>query len=127
MFQQYLTLCGAQVTGAGTAKAALAVLETHTVDDAVVDLRMPREDGGSFLTQLRASRTPSAHAAVLRSAGSVTINSTPRAALRVTVSSLLIWLRWSPRSRRCRADRNDDMRLGWLASRLDGDVVSRSR
>ena len=69
MFQQYLTLCGAQVTGAGSAKAALAVLESHTVDAAVVDLRMLREDGWSFLSQLRASRTASAHAAVFAISG----------------------------------------------------------
>jgi Response regulators consisting of a CheY-like receiver domain and a winged-helix DNA-binding domain len=69
MFQQYLTLCGAQVTGAGSAKAALAVLETHTVDAAVVDLRMPGEDGWAFLSQLRASRTASAHAAVFAISG----------------------------------------------------------
>jgi CheY-like chemotaxis protein len=69
MFQQYLSLCGAQVTGAGSANAALAVLETQTVDAAVVDLRMPREDGWSFLSQLRASRTRSAHAAVFAVSG----------------------------------------------------------
>ena len=69
MFQQYLTLCGAQVTGASSAKAALAMLETHTVDAAVIDLRMPNEDGWSFLSQLRASRTASAHAAVFAISG----------------------------------------------------------
>lgn len=69
MFQQYLSLCGAQVTGAGSAKAALAILETHTVDAAVVDLRMPREDGWWFLSQLRASPIASAHAAVFAMSG----------------------------------------------------------
>jgi len=69
MFEQYLTLFGAQVTGASSAKAALAMLETHTVDAAVVDLRMPGEDGWAFLSQLRASRTASVHAAVFAISG----------------------------------------------------------
>jgi two-component system, chemotaxis family, chemotaxis protein CheY len=69
MFQQYLTLCGAQVTGAGSAKAALAIAETHVLDAVVVDLWMPREDGWSFLSQLRASRTASADAAVYAISG----------------------------------------------------------
>ena len=69
MFEQYLTLFGAQVTGASRAKAALAMLETHTVDASVVDLRMPGEDGWAFLSQLRASRTASAHAAVFAISG----------------------------------------------------------
>jgi DNA-binding response OmpR family regulator len=69
MFQQYLTLCGAQVIGASSAKSALAMLENETVDAALVDLRMPREDGWSFLSQLRASRTASAQAAVFAISG----------------------------------------------------------
>ena len=69
MFEQYLALFGAQVTGACSAKEALAMLATQTVDVALVDLRMPREDGWSFVSQLRASRTASAHAPVFAISG----------------------------------------------------------
>ena len=69
MFQQYLTLCGAQVIGASSAKSALAILETHVVDAVVADLRMPREDGWWLLRQLRASQTPSAYAPVYAVSG----------------------------------------------------------
>jgi DNA-binding response OmpR family regulator len=70
MFQQYLTAAGAKVVGAGSAKAGLSVIEEHGIDAAVVDLRMPREDGWWFLRELRASRTASAQAAVFAISGS---------------------------------------------------------
>jgi len=60
IFQQYLSASGAKVIGAGSAKSALAVIEKHILDAAVVDLRMPNEDGWWFLRQLRASWTSSA-------------------------------------------------------------------
>jgi CheY-like chemotaxis protein len=66
---EYLTAYGASALGAGSAKAGLAIAESHVLDAAVVDLRMPREDGWSFLSQLRASPTPSAHAAVFAISG----------------------------------------------------------
>src|SRR5437867_30275 len=69
MFAEYLTACGATVVGAGSAKAALALTETHVLDAAVVDLRMPGEDGRWFLRELRASRTPSANAPVFAVTG----------------------------------------------------------
>jgi len=55
MLQQYLEATGATVFGAGSAKAGLALAETHALDAALVDLRMPREDGWWLLSQLRAS------------------------------------------------------------------------
>jgi DNA-binding response OmpR family regulator len=69
MLQQYLTLCGAEVIGAGSAKSALAILEPYLLDAAVVDLRMPREDGWWFLRQLRVSLTSSAQAPVFAMSG----------------------------------------------------------
>ena len=69
MFQQYLTALGAVVLGAGTANAGLALAETHTFDAALVDLRMPGEDGWWFLRALRASRTASANAPVYAATG----------------------------------------------------------
>jgi len=60
MFQQFLTASGAKVIGTSSAKSALAVIEDHALDAAVVDLRMPHEDGWWFLRQLRTSRTSSA-------------------------------------------------------------------
>jgi CheY-like chemotaxis protein len=69
MLQQYLTLCGAQVIGAGGAKSALAILETHVLDAVLVDLLMPREDGWWLLRQLRASQSASAHAPVYAISG----------------------------------------------------------
>lgn len=56
MFEEYLTVSGAKVIEVGSAQAPLAVIEDHVFDAAVVDLRMPYEDGWSFLRQLRASR-----------------------------------------------------------------------
>ena len=69
MLQQYLTLCGAEVIGAGSAKSALAILEPYVLDAAVVDLHMPREDGWWFLRQLRVSLTLSAQAPVYAFSG----------------------------------------------------------
>jgi CheY-like chemotaxis protein len=66
---EYLTAQGATALGAGSAKAGLAIAETHLLDAAVVDLRMPREDGWWFLSQLRASPTASAHAPVYAMTG----------------------------------------------------------
>jgi len=66
---EYLTAQGATALGAGSAKAGLAIAETHALDAAVVDLRMPREDGWWFLSQLRASPTASAHAPVYAMTG----------------------------------------------------------
>lgn len=109
MFQQYLTLCGAHVTGAGSAKTALAMLENQTVDAALVDLRMPREDGWSFLSQLRGSRITSAHASVFAISGERHTDSTPPAALQVTSSSLLTWMRWWRLSRFCHGGQNDQI------------------
>jgi CheY-like chemotaxis protein len=43
MFREYLIGFGASVIGAGNAKAALAVTETHVLDAVLVDLRMPGE------------------------------------------------------------------------------------
>jgi two-component system, sensor histidine kinase len=67
--EEYLTACGATVVGAGTAKAALAVAETHVLDAVVVDLRMPGEDGRWLLRELRASRASSANAPVFAVSG----------------------------------------------------------
>lgn len=69
MFQQYLTAFGATVLGAGAATAGLALAETQTFDAALVDLRMPGEDGWWFLRALRASRTASANAPVYAATG----------------------------------------------------------
>ena len=66
---EYLTAQGATALGAGSAKAGLAIAENHVLDAAVVDLRMPREDGWWFLSQLRASPTASAHAPVYAMTG----------------------------------------------------------
>lgn len=60
MVEVYLTASGASVLGCGSAKAALALAESRVVDAALVDLRMPGEDGRWLLRQLRASRTASA-------------------------------------------------------------------
>jgi CheY-like chemotaxis protein len=69
IFSTYFAAYGATVLGAGTAKAALAIAETHVFDVALVDLRMPGEDGWWFLRQLRASPTASANAAVFAVSG----------------------------------------------------------
>ena len=58
LLSEYLTVYGATVVGAGSAKAALALTETHTLDVALVDLKMPGEDGWWLLRQLRTSRVP---------------------------------------------------------------------
>jgi CheY-like chemotaxis protein len=42
MMQEYLEAVGATVFGADSAKAGLALAETHVLDAALVDLRMPR-------------------------------------------------------------------------------------
>lgn len=69
MFREYLIGFGASVIGAGNAKAALAVTETHVLDAVLVDLRMPGENGWWSLRELRSSRTPSANAAVFAVSG----------------------------------------------------------
>jgi CheY-like chemotaxis protein len=69
VMEEYLAACGATVVGAGGAKAALAIAETRVLDAAVVDLRMPGEDGWWFLRELRASRTASANAPVFAVSG----------------------------------------------------------
>jgi len=79
---EYLTACGATAFGAGSAKSALAIVEAHMVDAAVVDLRMPREDGWWFLISL-----------ILR------------AVSPASSSSLSTWTRSRRRSRRYRVDR----------------------
>jgi len=56
ILQEYLEADGATVFGATSAKAGLALAETHALDAALVDLSMPREDGWWLLSQLRASR-----------------------------------------------------------------------
>lgn len=48
---------GAQVTGASSAKQAFQALTRVTPDVIVCDLKMPEEDGPSFVRELR--RTPS--------------------------------------------------------------------
>jgi CheY-like chemotaxis protein len=69
MMEEYLAACGATVVGAGGAKAALAIAETHVLDAVVVDLRMPGEDGWWLFRELRASRTASANAPVFAVSG----------------------------------------------------------
>jgi CheY-like chemotaxis protein len=69
VLQEYLTLCGAQVIGAGGAKSALAILETHVLDAVLVDLYMPREDGWWLLRELRSSGTASANVPVYAVSG----------------------------------------------------------
>jgi len=69
MFREYFTGFGATVVGAGNAKAALAVTETHVLDAVLVDLRMPGENGRWLLRELRSSRTPSANAPVFAVSG----------------------------------------------------------
>jgi len=69
MFEQYLTASGATVIGADSAKSGLAIAETHVLDAAVVDLRMPREDGWWFLRQMRTARTCSANTRVYAMTG----------------------------------------------------------
>src|SRR5215470_7993277 len=87
MFQQYFTASGAEVIGASSAKSALVVLEHHVLDAAVVDLRMPYEDGWWFLSQLRASRTSSAGIPVFASVANDTISLFPRAVLPASFSN----------------------------------------
>ena len=69
MLQEYLSAAGATVLGAATAKAALALAETNSLDAVLIDLRMPGEDGWWFLRALRASRTASANAPVYAATG----------------------------------------------------------
>jgi|SRR5689334_1586093 len=69
MMQQYLTACGATAVPAFSAQAALVLAEAIVVDAALVDLRMPGEDGRWFLRELRASGTRSANAPVLALTG----------------------------------------------------------
>src|SRR6266404_2253715 len=69
MLAECLRAYGATVVGAGNAKAALAVAETHVLDAMLIDLRMPGEDGWWFLRQLRASATASANAPVFAVSG----------------------------------------------------------
>ena len=70
MLQEFLTASGARTAGAGSAKAAMTIVESLVIDAAVIDLHMPREDGWWFVRELRASRTPSAHAVVFAMSGS---------------------------------------------------------
>jgi CheY-like chemotaxis protein len=56
MLREYLDMAGATVVGADGAKAALAFAQMHTLDAALVDIRMPGEDGHWFLRNMRASR-----------------------------------------------------------------------
>src|SRR5205823_6420562 len=69
MLLEWLRPAGATVLGARSAKAALGFAMTHEFDAALVDLRMPNEDGWWFLRELRASRTPSAEAPVFAVSG----------------------------------------------------------
>jgi len=55
MLREYLHDVGATVIGADSARAGLAVTETHLLDAVLINLRMPGEDGRWFLRQLRAS------------------------------------------------------------------------
>jgi len=89
MFQQYLTASGAKVIGAGSAKSALDVLENHVLDAAVVDLRMPHQDGWWSLRQLRTSTTPSAEIPVFAISANVTISLIRQAVLPASSSSRL--------------------------------------
>ena len=104
---EYLTAQGATALGAGSAKAGLAIAETHVLDAAVVDLRMPREDGWWFLSQLRASPTASAHAPVYAMTGERHDYLDPASGFAGTSSSPLTWMRSSLRSLSCRAGRTD--------------------
>src|SRR2546421_12053466 len=45
MLREYLHEVGATVIGADSARAGLAVTETHLLDAVLIDLRMPGEDG----------------------------------------------------------------------------------
>src|ERR687888_2211260 len=69
MLEEYLSACGATVVAAVSAKAALALAEAIVLDAALVDLRMPGEDGRWFLRELRASGTASANAVVFALSG----------------------------------------------------------
>ena len=69
MLRELLSAYGANVLGASAAKTALALSETHVLDAALIDLRMPGEDGWWFLRQLRASATASANAPVFAVSG----------------------------------------------------------
>ena len=69
MVEQYLSAFGAGVLSSDTAKGALVLAESHVVDAALVDLRMPHGNGWWFLRQLRASRTASAEATVFAISG----------------------------------------------------------
>src|SRR5919198_2455459 len=53
MLEEYLSACGATVVAAVSAKAALALAEAIVLDAALVDMRMPGEDGRWFLRELR--------------------------------------------------------------------------
>ena len=64
MFQEYFAALGATAVGAASAIEALTVVAALVIDVALIDLRMPGEDGWWFLRQLRASGTPSADAPV---------------------------------------------------------------
>ena len=55
MLQEYLSTAGARVFVATSAKAALAITDDIQLDAALVDLRMPGEDGQWFLRQFRTS------------------------------------------------------------------------
>jgi diguanylate cyclase len=55
MLQEYLRSVGAHVAVATSAKAALAITETLQIDAALVDLRLPCENGEWFLRQFRTS------------------------------------------------------------------------
>ena len=69
MFREYLAACGATAVGARSAKSALTIAGALVIDVALVDLRMPDEDGRWFLRELRASGTCSANAAVFALSG----------------------------------------------------------
>src|SRR5262249_5859290 len=69
LFRAYLAACGATAVGATSARAALALSQAVAFDAALIDLRMPGEDGRWFLRQLRASATESANARVFAVSG----------------------------------------------------------